>query len=178
MRQFCGFYYHRLQQLKPRVREACEYKFAGSNAEFGQNILDMRTETLTIIVGTLFKEQKKKPCVFDDLEEILPSKQEEKVCGKEDYAILEDASGRIELLQGPSWDCNDHVTGTIIGLLGSANKAGYFEVQDFCYAGIDFKAEIGPGISIASGASDVFSLSGKNLIAFFSGLSIEGDQAD
>lgn len=58
----------------------------------------MRTETLTIIVGTLFKEQKKKPCVFDDLEEILPSKQEEKVCGKEDYAILEDASGRIELL--------------------------------------------------------------------------------
>ena len=35
------------------------------------NILDLKTGELTVIIGTLFKEQKLKPCVFSNIEGVI-----------------------------------------------------------------------------------------------------------
>lgn len=47
------------------VREAAELKW--SNVKLMGNILDMKAGERTIIIGTLFKEQKKKPTVFTNI---------------------------------------------------------------------------------------------------------------
>ena len=63
MQQFCSFYYKRLEQLRPEVKEAAELKW-DNRGEYVDNILDLKPGVQTVIIGTLFKEQKKKPCVF------------------------------------------------------------------------------------------------------------------
>ena len=71
-----------------------------------ENILDMKTNEITVIIGTLFKEQKQKPNVFSNItgpinavSAIDCSKGTPEIIGmftnSEDFAILEDASGRI-----------------------------------------------------------------------------------
>lgn len=71
-----------------------------------QNILDMQCERLTVIVGTFYKEQKKKPCVFDNITSCIKATDagecsfgNEHLRGKftseDDFAVLEDSSGRV-----------------------------------------------------------------------------------
>ena len=64
MQQFNAFYFKRLEQLKHAVKEAAEMKW-DVQADYVDNILDLRTGTLTVIIGTLFKLQKNKPSVFN-----------------------------------------------------------------------------------------------------------------
>lgn len=70
------------------------------------NILDLKEGELTVIIGTLFKEQKLKPCVFTNIEGVISavssidcSLGDQSLVGKftseKDFAILEDVSGRI-----------------------------------------------------------------------------------
>ena len=70
MQQFCSFYYKRLEQLRPEVKEAAELKW-DNKGEFVENILDLRPGVKTVIIGTMFKEQKKKPCVFSNLTGVI-----------------------------------------------------------------------------------------------------------
>ena len=55
MQQFNLFYFNRLEKLKPAVREAANLKW-DTDAEYVDNILDLRTNCRTVIIGTLFKE--------------------------------------------------------------------------------------------------------------------------
>ena len=55
MQQFNSFYYRRLEQLKAAVKEAAEMKW-DARAEYVDNMLDLRPGTLTVIIGTVFKE--------------------------------------------------------------------------------------------------------------------------
>jgi hypothetical protein len=72
------------------------------------NILDLKAGELTVIIGTLFKEQKLKPCVFTNLEGVISavssidcsiggSSLVGKFTSDNDFAILEDISGRIQI---------------------------------------------------------------------------------
>jgi|LauGreDrversion4_2_1035121.scaffolds.fasta_scaffold174855_2 DNA polymerase delta subunit 2 len=117
------------------------------------NILDLKTGQLTVIIGTLFKEQRLKPCVFTNLEGVISSVSsldcstgEPSLIGKftseTDFAILEDVSGRIQIRESEIFKCNQFVTGSIVALLGVADKGGYFVCKDFCFAGIPFKVEL------------------------------------
>ena len=54
MQQFNSFYFKRLEQLKGAVKEAAELKW-DVHAEYVDNILDLRTGKLTVIIGTLYK---------------------------------------------------------------------------------------------------------------------------
>ena len=72
MQQFNQFYYKRLEQLKPAVKEAAMLKWDGK-IDFVENILDLKTNQRTVIIGTLFKEQKKKPCVLSYLLGVIKS---------------------------------------------------------------------------------------------------------
>jgi hypothetical protein len=49
-------YFKRLEQLKPVVKENAELKWSKEKARYMDNILDLKTGELTVIIGTLFKE--------------------------------------------------------------------------------------------------------------------------
>lgn len=75
----------------------------------------MKTGRKTVIIGTLFKEQKKKPCVLTNLLGVIKGLEPLQMSigadvdlktekdfnglyvGEDDQAILEDSSGRINL---------------------------------------------------------------------------------
>lgn len=133
-----------MEQLRPAVKEAAELRWHGK-IEFVDNILDLKTGKQTVIIGTLFKEQKKKPCVLNNLmgtirgmEPLLMSVgtdvdflTEKDYNGlyisEDDQAILEDSSGRINL-KPLNNNVNELVTGSIMAILGVADQHGYFEV--------------------------------------------------
>lgn len=62
-----------METLKPAVKEAAEMKW-DDNAEYVDNILDLTTGKLTVVIGTVFKEQKKKPSVFTDIQGVISAK--------------------------------------------------------------------------------------------------------
>ena len=72
MQQFNQFYFKRLEQLRPAVKEAAEMKW-NTPAEYVDNILDLKPGILTVIIGTMYKEQKLKPCVFEDITGVIKS---------------------------------------------------------------------------------------------------------
>ena len=58
---------------------------------------------------------------------------------EEDVAVLEDKSGRITIKNGPNFNIDHFVSGSILALKGKAITGGYFEVQDYCFAGVPFR---------------------------------------
>lgn len=72
MHQFYQFYYQRLEQLHPAVKEAAELKW-DMRAEYVDNILDLRPGVLTVMIGTIFKLQKGKPNVINHLTGVIPN---------------------------------------------------------------------------------------------------------
>ena len=90
--------------------------------------------------------------------------------------MLEDISGRITIKNSKNFNINHFVSGTIVALRGQAINGGYFEVQDHCFAGIPFQADI-PKECHAIGAKrelyDPKALkpdSGRQFVAFISGI--------
>ena len=87
-------------------------------AEYVDHILDLSVGQLTVIIGTVFKEQKQKPNVFTDITGVIKSahmpvdlsfgtegvdgKQNLRGCfaSDDDQIILEDSSGRINIKTG------------------------------------------------------------------------------
>lgn len=137
MQQFNQFYFRRLEQLRGAVKEAAEMKW-DARAEYVDNILDLRPGSLTVIIGTVFKEQCDKPNVFDSKFKVIkhgPSfdlsfgvngvdgnNMTGTYINDSDQCILEDCSGRINIQTGPKFNPIEHVTGTIIALLGIADN--------------------------------------------------------
>ena len=103
---------------------------------FIANILDIRQNTLSVLIGTLFKDMKRKPNILKDITGTLGSRRPITYCGEEDTCVLEDSSGRIRLKDKTS-DGNfisKIVTGTIIACLGRADINGIFFVEDYVFA--------------------------------------------
>ena len=107
------------------------------NANFISNILDIRQNTLSVLIGTLFKDMKIKPNILKDITGTLGSRKPLQYCSDQDTCVLEDSSGRIRL-KDKTKDGNlfsKIVTGSIIGCLGRADINGIFFVEDYVYAG-------------------------------------------
>ena len=121
MKQYCSFYYKRLEKLRSQVKEAAELKWE-LKPTYVDNILDLQPGELTVIIGTLFKEMKKKPCVFDNIEGVIRVAGLDDVFSEDDYAILEDASGRIQIRETDKFSCRNFVTGSIAAFLGKADS--------------------------------------------------------
>ncbi|CAN8318364.1 unnamed protein product [Cochlearia groenlandica] len=91
-----------------------------------------------IIVGTLFKHMKLKPCVLDEYSKeraVTPLVKPSNFMHPDDNLILEDESGRVKLggsALSPAMD----VTGVIVALHGKETSAGEFYVEDVLEAGL------------------------------------------
>ena len=184
MLQYATLYFHRLETLKPEVREAAELKWGKEHKQvkFVGNILDIKPFEPTVILGTLFKEQKLKPSILNNIMGVLGQKkytengefqhgqfvnQQE-----EDVAVLEDISGRITLKNSHVFPINEFVSGTILALKGQAVHGGYFEVEDYCFSGVPFRDS--PIIPLNGAKRELYDIglleSKRQFIGFVSGL--------
>ena len=59
---------------------------------------------------------------------------------EDDIAVLEDKSGRITIKKTANFNFDNFVSGSIMALKGKAIQGGYFQVSDYCFAGIPFQS--------------------------------------
>lgn len=134
------------------VEEAASMKWQDDNLKIVDNILDITPFKPAIIIGTLFKDQKLKPSILNDIMGVIGQKHYEdaetgdfiygnfvsKDSEKNDVAVLEDKSGRITIRNSDKFDINHFVSGSVVALKGQAIDGGYFQVDDYCFAGMPY----------------------------------------
>ena len=102
-------------------------------------MLDIKAFEETVIIGTLFKEQKLKPSILKDIMGVLGQKKFFDQEGQfqhggnvnkeeDDVAVLEDKSGRITIKKTDNFNIDSFVSGSIMALKGKAVEGGYFHV--------------------------------------------------
>ncbi len=92
---------------------------ADQKIHFMHNILDVKPGIESVIIGTLYKEMIKKPCVLKSLSGILRDQGVARnYCAPEDYIVLEDSSGRIRIKNLGFIQPGNFVTGSIVGFKG------------------------------------------------------------
>lgn len=91
-----------------------------------------------VIVGTLYKHMKLKPCILDEYSKersVVPLVKPHNFIHPDDYLVLEDESGRVKL-SGNSIPPSEYVTGVVVAILGKESGAGDFLVQEVLDAGL------------------------------------------
>jgi len=198
MLQYATLYFLRLEKLRPSVKESAQMRWdskqeddkitdgGASRVTFVDNILDIKPFKETVIIGTFFKEQKLKPSILNNIMGVLGQKKFEDCEGNfmhgtyvdhdNDVAVLEDISGRITIQNSKKFNINNFVSGTVMALKGQAKAGGYFEVNDFCFAGMPFNTNIPKSLTMVGQKRDLFDPnalkadSGREFVALISGL--------
>ncbi|CAJ1908814.1 unnamed protein product [Sphenostylis stenocarpa] len=131
-------------------------------------VLGLEESKECVIVGTLYKHMKLKPCILDEYSKqksVVPLVQPRNFVHSDDYLVLEDESGRVKL-NGNIIPPSEYVTGIVVALLGKESGAGDFLVQDVLDAGlppqIEFPLKSGEdkyvvlvsGLSVGSSSSN------------------------
>jgi DNA polymerase delta subunit 2 len=173
--QYATLYWMRLKSIMPHVRETAEMKWEKDhNLVFVNNILDTKPHQMTVVIGTLFKEMPLKPSILKNIVGTLGTRKFKngQYISEEDYAVLEDMSGRVRIKKGEVFSPDNFITGSIVDLKGIVDKNGFFDVKDYCYAGIPFSAPVPRNINLNTtrGLYDDLEGGGREFIAFVSGL--------
>ncbi|XP_074307014.1 DNA polymerase delta small subunit [Silene latifolia] len=101
-------------------------------------ILELEGTKECVIVGTLYKHMKLKPCILDEYAKertVTPLVKPHNFMHPDDHLILEDGSGRVRL-EGTALIPSVYVTGVVVAVLGRETDAGTFLVQEFLEAGL------------------------------------------
>lgn len=130
--QFSHVYVSRLLQLRDAITRRIE-ETAGDGRSDGASVLpkiiDLKDGDECIIIGTVLKVLHEKPNLFDALiseDGVTPiEKLNKKLASEDDQLILEDESGRVELIG--DIDVGQLVTGVVLGARGvmSAGENGF-----------------------------------------------------
>ncbi|GAU23424.1 hypothetical protein TSUD_331220 [Trifolium subterraneum] len=91
-----------------------------------------------VIVGTLFKHMKLKPCILDEYSKersVVPLVKPHNFVHQDDYLDLEDESGRVKL-GGNIIVPSVYVTGIVVAIYGKETGAGDFLVHEVLEAGL------------------------------------------
>ncbi|KAK4272590.1 hypothetical protein QN277_021123 [Acacia crassicarpa] len=97
-----------------------------------------------IIVGTLFKHMKLKPCILDEYSKErskTPLVKPHNFMHPDDHLILEDESGRVKL-SGDLISPSVYITGIVVAIHGKETGAGDFLVLDVLEAGLPPQIEL------------------------------------
>ncbi|KAL5983236.1 DNA polymerase delta subunit 2 [Asimina triloba] len=103
-----------------------------------KTILGLEQGKECIIVGTLYKHMKLKPCILDEYSKersAVPLVRPHNFMSSDDYLILEDESGRVKLA-GDVLIPSIYVTGVVVALHGKETGDGDFWVKDVLEAGL------------------------------------------
>ncbi|WCJ34011.1 DNA polymerase delta small subunit [Euphorbia peplus] len=101
-------------------------------------VLQLEEGKECIIVGTLYKHMKLKPCILDEYSKersAVPLVKPHNFMHPDDHLVLEDESGRVKL-GGEKLSPSIYVTGNIVALHGKETGAGDFLVLDVLEAGL------------------------------------------
>lgn len=184
MLQYATLYWLRLQSLRPAVRENAEILWE-NNPIIGQshshqplvyvnNILDIKPGQVSVIIGTLFKEMALKPTILKNVLGVLGTQKFRHglYVGEEDFAVIEDSSGRVRIRPSNRFNPHHFVTGTILGIKAKADGNGFIDVIDYCYAGIPFDYPLPQSVNlrVQRDLYDGLRDSKRELVAFISGL--------
>ena len=70
---------------------------------YTSNILDIKPNIHTVLIGTVYKEMSKKPCILSNLVGVITyEKNITTYCTDEDQLVLEDSSGRVKIKKTPN----------------------------------------------------------------------------
>jgi DNA polymerase delta subunit 2 len=188
--QFADMYFARLAQLKkPVVTIAtaawADFEIAGEEAQKVERVLDVRQGQLCWVVGTIFMDMPMKPNILEDISKEHwiagpPPRQSYFSADSETQVMLEDESGRLRL-SGQMLQSILLVTGVIVGVLGTENANGDFDVLDIKVPDLPDQPERWARERAEDDddqlAGERESTNGKK-IAFISGLDISGTSAD
>ncbi|XP_020260121.1 DNA polymerase delta small subunit [Asparagus officinalis] len=101
-------------------------------------VLELEAGKECIIIGTIYKHMKLKPCVLDEYSKersVVPLVRPHNFMHPDDYLVLEDDSGRVKLT-GELVSPSTFVTGIVLALHGKETGGGEFLVQDILEAGL------------------------------------------
>ncbi|KAM0787009.1 hypothetical protein ACM66B_006277 [Microbotryomycetes sp. NB124-2] len=145
-KQYANLYWLRLVVQRRVAEQQAQLKWKhvkvpgqGGSPKFVRRMLDVTTNHLCFIVGTLYMDMPLKPNVLEDLARdhyVAAPPPRRKIGSKNDEVMLEDESGRIRLIGDVVKQAmGTLVTGTIIAALGRETPTGDFEVADFVFPG-------------------------------------------
>ncbi|KAG9134484.1 hypothetical protein Leryth_021499 [Lithospermum erythrorhizon] len=108
-----------------------------------RTVLGLEEGKECVIVGTLYKHMKLKPCILDEYSKersATPLVKPHHFTHPDDHLILEDESGRVKL-RGNIILPSVYVTGVVVALHGKETGAGDFWVEDVMEAGLPDQIE-------------------------------------
>ena len=137
--------------MRPLIIEAAKDKFG--EALHVKQLVDLKAEEdeerkdNILIIGTIFKQQERKPSILSELSEEAGVEFEPPhtvYTMDTDSLVLEDESMRVKLECGESLRPGDLVNGVVLGVWGREESGGKFLVEDVVYAKIPvMKTEVG-----------------------------------
>ncbi|KAG0227382.1 hypothetical protein BGW42_002972 [Actinomortierella wolfii] len=144
--QYAHLYFMRLTLMRNIVLGEARKKWGSLDKPVKEveRVLDVQQGEISYLVGTIYMDMKLKPNILHDITKdhwIAPQPERPKYTDDTDSVYLEDESGRVRLV-GPKISKGIFVTGVIVGILGTEDKNGDFEVVDICYAGQGPQEEI------------------------------------
>jgi len=93
---------------------------------------------VSVVVGTVYKQQNLKPSVLKDLSEelqLVPQPPATHYTSPDDSLTLEDETQRVRL--GGNLPIGALVTGIVMAVKGLEHEDGRFIVDDYCFAGVE-----------------------------------------
>ena len=175
--QYASIYYQRIEKLRPSIQNKA-FEVWGKDYFFVDHILDIQPFQKAIIVGTIYKEMHKKPCILNNLMGVLGSWEFiDYVTEGQDYWVIEDSSGRVKIVNSENFKSESFVTGIVVALRGFVNSVGQFEVFDYVLPGIpnlEYKIpDSWTGLKLNSTKRDLYNNLEKRKFAWFiSGLEL------
>ncbi|XP_010672651.2 DNA polymerase delta small subunit isoform X1 [Beta vulgaris subsp. vulgaris] len=133
--QYSQIYYARLHMLRTLIHSLLPHWKPHIPV---RTILGLEQGKDCILVGTVYKHMKLKPCVLDEYSKersVIPLVKPHNFMHPDDHLVLEDESGRVKL-DGTTLLPSAYVTGIVAAFLGKETGAGSFFVQDILDAGL------------------------------------------
>lgn len=154
--QYAPLYAERLVSMRAEL-EKCAMKKWDYQYDVKKSLVDLETNTKSIIIGTLYKEMKNKPNILKELADdennmlpIQPIGHREKYIDDEDQLILEDEVQRIKLIDPKGSESKNLIkndtfcTGLVLALLGYEDEDANFVVMDYCYKDTAYPGDVVP----------------------------------
>ncbi|RPA91381.1 hypothetical protein L873DRAFT_1831400 [Choiromyces venosus 120613-1] len=176
--RFATTYFLRLAELKPSIEAAAMEawdgtEIGGDTVQRANRVLDVRQGEICWIVGTIYMDMPLKPNILDDITKhnwiAAPPPRDKYMTPGEDQVMLEDESGRVKLV-GKMLEKEYLVTGAVIGVMGTENKDGDFDVVDVIVPHLPPQENL-----LAIGKGKGRREGGKRKVALVSGLGFRGN---
>jgi len=167
--QFASMYFFRLETLRPVLMQQVEKKgWIQGEVKLADQLLRAPEDATSVVIVTLFKDMKLKPSILRDYKAgvgVVVEEHLDNYCGEGDVIILEDTSGRMQLVPSEILRVDDVTTGIICALKGVSSK-GKFIVEEVVWPGL------APQPALPLGQPD------DQYIALMSGLQIGAENMD